>query len=399
MRYDFDRNIDRNNTNSSKWDKNEKLFGREDVLDMWVADMDFPSPKPVMEALKNRLEHPLFGYSFPPDSLYEAIIDRMERVYGWQIEKEWIIFTPGVITGLYAAIDALTVSGDEVVLQPPVYRPFYGTITNNGCQVVENQLKLEGEHYVMDYDDLCEHLTTSKDGYPSVTHRIQGLILCNPHNPGGRVWSVDELEQLADICCDNDVAIFSDEIHCDLLVGDASHTVMASLSPEVERQTVTFMAPSKTFNLAGLKASFAIIPNEQWREKINYARQGQGSVNELGLVAMEAALRDGDDYIEQLNTYLKNNVEFFCEKINNIPGLRAVRPQGTYLVWVDMRKLGLEDDELQKLLIEEAQVATNPGFMFGSGGEGFHRFNLACPKSRVEKCVRRIEKAVRKTTA
>ncbi len=393
MEYDFDQAIDRRGTNSVKWDRNEQLFGREDVLDMWVADMDFACPEPVIQALRDRLDHPLFGYSFPPESLYQAIIDRLDRAYGWQVKKEWILFTPGVVTGIIAAIDALTVTGDEVVVQPPVYGPFFSAIANTGCQIVENQLRLDGNQYRMDFDDL-QHKFATSEGYPAKTHRIRAMLLCSPHNPGGRVWRQEELERLAEICLDNDCAIISDEIHCDLLVGDVAHTPLATLDPQVQQQTITLMAPSKTYNLAGLKASFAIVPNASWRQKIRTAQRTQGGVAEPGLVAMEAALRHGDDYIEQLCDYLRGNIEYFCDQVEKMPGLRPIRPQGTYLVWVDMRRLGLDDDQLQDLLVDGARLATNPGYGFGSGGEGFHRFNLACPRSRVEEAVRRLRSAI-----
>jgi len=405
MRYNFDQVIDRRNTGSAKWDLNRALFGTEDVLDMWVADMDFPCPQPVIDAIRRRLEHPIFGYTFPPDSLYEAVIERMDRYYDWQVEKDWIAFTPGVVNGVYAAVRALTEPGDEIIIQPPVYYPFFRSVTDNGCQVVENQLRLEagsgedgdrGTRYVMDFDDLAEHFRTS-GGFPGKTHRIKGLVLCSPHNPVGRVWTEEELKRLGDICLENDCVIVSDEIHCDLLLGDSRHAATAALSPELERSTITLMAPSKTFNLAGLQASFAIIPDPRLRERFQRARAGQSGVNVLGQVAMEAALRHGDDYLAQLNEYLTGNMNYFAGAIKNLPGLRLVPPEGpegTYLAWVDMRELGLNDEELRHFMLHKARIATDFGYVFGSGGEGFQRFNLACPRSVVEEAVTRLEAAV-----
>ena len=390
MRYDFDRVIDRRGTDSAKWDRNTALFGTEDVLDMWVADMDLPSPQPVIDAMKERLEHPIFGYTFPSDSLYQAVIDRMDRLFGWQVRREWIIFIPGVITGLHAAIDALTARGDEVLLQPPVYYPFFNTVRSKGCHVVNNQLLYDGEKYAMDLQGFPELFATS-ERFPRTSHRIRALVLCSPHNPVGRVWTRGELEGLAELCLRHNCAIISDEIHCDLVVGDVDHTVTASLSPEIANRTITLMAPSKTFNLPGLGASFAIIPNPEWRRLFRQAQIGQGGVNIMGLIAMEAALRDGDDYVRQLNEYLRGNIEFFSERLNRLPGVKVVRPEGTYLAWVDMRRLGLDDMQLRHFMITEARIATDFGYVFGPGGEGFQRFNLACPRSVVQEAVERLE--------
>jgi cystathionine beta-lyase len=412
MRYDFDRVIDRRNTNSAKWDRNLELFGTEDVLDMWVADMDFPCPQPVLDALRRRLDHPILGYGFPPETLYQAIIDRMERFYGWVVEKDWITFTPGVITGVDAAVRALANPGDEIILQPPVYHPFFRYVTNSGCQVVNSQLRLENDHYLMDFDDL-ERCFETAGGFPGKTHRIRGMILCSPHNPVGRVWTREELDRLAGICLANDCVIVSDEIHCDLLVGDSTHTPTASLSPEIAKMTITLMAPSKTFNLAGLDTSFAIIPDPRLRQRFQRARLGQGGVNVLGLVAMEAALgRETDDYLAQLNEYITGNVRCFARAVAGIPGVRLIPPEGpegTYLAWVDMRELAqrlglarvggrVDDEGLRDFMISKARIASGFGYIFGPGGSGFQRLNLACPRSVVEEAVSRLEAAVRSST-
>jgi len=396
MRYDFDRVIDRRNTDCIKHDRNTALFGTEDVLAMWVADMDFPCPEPVLEALRRRLDHPILGYSFAPDSLYQAIIDRMQRLYGWAVKRDWISFTPGVVDGVHAAVRALARPGDGIVVQPPVYFPFFAAVTDNGCQIVNNPLRLDDGRHVMDFDDLARSFTP--DGsFLGKPRRIEGLILCSPHNPVGRVWTADELRRLGDICLANNCVIVSDEIHCDLLVGGAVHTPAASLSPELAQKTITLMAPSKTFNLAGLAASFAIIPDSGLRKRFQRARAGGGGVNVLGLVAMEAALRDCDDYLAQLNAYITGNVEYFAGAVAGIPGLRLVPPggpEGTYLAWVDMRELGLDDEALKDFMLRKARIATSYGAMFGAGGEGFQRFNLACPRSVVEEAVLRLKAAV-----
>ena len=396
MRYDFDRIIDRRNTDCIKHDRNTAFFGTEDVLAMWVADMDFPCPEPVLEALRRRLDHPVLGYSFAPDSLYQAIIDRMQRLYGWAVKRDWISFTPGVVDGVHAAVRALARPGDGLIVQPPVYFPFFSAVTDSGCQIVNNPLRLDGGRHVMDFDDLARSFTP--DGsFLGKPRRIEGLILCSPHNPVGRVWTADELRRLGEICLANDCVIVSDEIHCDLLVGGAVHTPAASLSPELAQKTITLMAPSKTFNLAGLAASFAIIPDSGLRKRFQRARAGGGGVNVLGLVAMEAALRDCDDYLAQLNAYITGNVEYFAGAVAGIPGLLLVPPggpEGTYLAWVDMRELGLDDEALKDFMLRKARIATSYGAMFGAGGEGFQRFNLACPRSVVEEAVLRLKAAV-----
>jgi len=396
MRYDFDRVIDRRNTDCMKHDHNAAFFGTDDVLPMWVADMDFPCPEPVLEAMRRRLDHPILGYTYPPDSLYRAIIDRMGRVYDWSVQKDWITFVPGVVDGVYAAVRALTQPGDEVVIQPPAYFPFFPAVTNNGCQIVNNPLRLEGDRYVMDFDDLARRFATVA-GFPGKTHRIRALVLCSPHNPVGRVWTADELRRLGDLCLANDCVIISDEIHCDLLVGKARHTPTAGLSLELAKATITLMAPSKSFNLAGLGASFAIIPDPELRRRFARARAGQGGVNLLGFVAMEAALRDGGDYLAQLNAYLVGNVAAFARGLAGIPGVRLAPdtgPEGTYLAWVDMRELGLDDEALKNFMLGKARIATSYGWMFGPGGEGFQRFNLACPRSLVEEAISRLAAAV-----
>ncbi len=396
MRYDFDEIIDRRGTNSSKWDLDEELFGKEDLIDMWVADMDFPCPQPVIEALQARLEHPLFGYSFPPDSLYEAIIDWVERRYDWQIEREWILFTPGVVNGLYAAINTLTDHlGDEVVLQSPVYYPFFSSVENCGCQVKNNQLAYRNGNYSIDFGSL-ESMFATGTGFGAPSHRIKAFVLCSPHNPVGRVWKEGELERLVDICLENDCPIISDEIHCDLILDeDARHKPTATISDEAEKNTITLMSGSKTFNLAGLKAAFAIIPDPKWREDFARARAGEGGVNSLGLVAMEAALRHGEEYLEQLLSYLRENRDYFRSFLEReLPQLNMVRLEGTYLAWVDMSGLGMNDRQLKEFMIEEVGVATDFGYVFGPGGEGFQRFNLACPRSRLKTALHRLAAAV-----
>lgn len=394
MQYNFDQIIDRRHTNSSKHDNNVTMFGREDVLELWVADMDFPAPVPVVEAIKARAEHPVYGYTFPQASLYDAIVERVDRLYGWKIKKEWILFNAGVVNGLYSAVEAFTHPGDEIIVQSPVYYPFYGATKNRGCQIIHNPLKEVDGRYEMDFEGL-EKLFEVRTSFPVRAPRIKALILCSPHNPVGRVWTKAELKRLADICVKNNCLIFSDEIHGDLLAPGVEHTVTSTLSPDIEQHTITFMSASKTFNIAGLAVSYVIIPNDTLRARYIEARAGHNSGNMFGYVATEAALTQCDDYLEQLRVYLSENFKFFSNFIaERLPQLRVANLEGTYLAWVDMRKLGMNTLELQHFLREQARLALDDGYAFGPGGEGFQRFNLACPRPIVEEALLRLEKAI-----
>jgi len=394
MKYDFDKIIERRGTNCNKWDLNQQLFGTDDVLDMWVADMDFPCPEPVVQAVIERAKHPIYGYSFPPASLYEAIIERTERYYGWEIRKEWIVFTSGIVDGFYTAIESLTDPGDEVIIQPPVYYPFSGAIRNAGAHIASNPLIFDGKRYVMDYEGF-EELFRVYTGFPAKTPRIKAFLLCSPHNPVGRVWTKEELEKVAEICLRHNCVIISDEIHCDILMPGVKHISTATLSPEVEQNTITFMAGSKTFNLAGLRTGYAIIPNPVLRKKFVETRAMRPEGNMFGYAALEAAYRYADDYLEQLREYLAGNIRLFVDYINqNIPGVTAIEPEGTYLVWVDFRGLGMDDLALQNFIRFKARIAVDDGYAFGKEGSGFARFNLACPRSMVKEALSRLEQAV-----
>jgi cystathionine beta-lyase len=395
MKYDFETFCDRSNTGCSKWDAVKTIFGREDVIPMWVADMDFPTAEPIVKALEKRAAHPFYGYTMPGPSLIEAVVDRVKRKYNWKIEAEWVVFTPGIIPALSIAVRALTRPGDEIVLQEPVYYPFFGVVTGSGCQIAHNRLNLTRGHYSMDFQDLKAKFQT-REGMRPTKSRARGLILCNPQNPIGRVWSKEELKQLGETVIGHGGTVISDEIHCELLYRGVRHTPFGSISPEFAQNSIVCMAPSKTFNLPGLEASSIIIPNRKLRDSFNEARTGMvPGVNIFGLTAMEAAYRHGDEWLEQLLDYLQGNMEtalaFFKEKI---PKIKAIKPQGTYLLWLDCRALGLDNKALQKFMREEARVGFDDGFLFGEGGSGFQRMNIACPRSILREALGRIEKAV-----
>jgi cystathionine beta-lyase len=395
MKYDFDKVHSRLNTDCAKWDAVKAIFGSENVIPMWVADMDFPAARPIIEALKKRAEHEFYGYTQAGPNVIEAVIDRLQRKYNWKVEREWVVFTPGVIPAINAAVKALTHPGDEIILQEPVYYPFFPSVKANGCQIVTNQLKFIDGRYEMDFEDL-ESKFGSKTGMQFATSRIKAIILCNPHNPIGRLWGREDLTRLGDIIIGHGATVISDEIHCELLFKGYKHTPFATISKEFEQNCIVCMAPSKTFNLAGLSASSIIIPNKKLRERFNEARAGMvHGPNLFGLVAMEAAYRYGDEWLAQLLDYLEGNLEFmlnyFAEKI---PKISVIKPQGTYLVWLDCRALGMDDKALSSFIREKAKVGLDDGFLFGAGGSGYQRMNIACPRSILQEALERIEKAV-----
>lgn len=389
MKYNFDEVVDRMGTNSIKWDGMDRVYSRDDILPLWVADMDFKAPKPVIDALIDRARHGIYGYSFRPDSYYEAIVDWIHKRHGWKIEKDWIEFSPGIVPAINIAVMTYTEPGDKIIVQNPVYYPFFSAVENNNRELLYNQLKLKDGKYFMDFDDLEKKI---KSG-------AKMLILCSPSNPTGRVWTKDELERLGKLCTDNNVLIVSDEIHSDIVYKEHKHIPIASISRELLNNTITCMAPSKTFNIAGLSTSEIIIPNKKLRKKFNkkIERIHVGMTNVFGIEALEAAYREGEEWLDQLLIYLQENVDFIKEYIaNNIPKIKVVEPEGTYLVWLDCRGLGMNNRQLKRFMIEEAKVGLNDGPVFREGGEGFQRINIGCPRSILKEGLERIEKAVKK---
>ncbi|MEA1940100.1 MAG: MalY/PatB family protein, partial [Candidatus Caldatribacteriota bacterium] len=372
------------------WDGLKKVFGEipEDTISMWVADMEFKSPQPVIDAIKKAVEHGIYGYTSRPDSYYQAIIEWMERRHNWRIKKDWLAFSPGVVPALSIIIRAFCQPGDKVVVQPPVYYPFFRVIENNGCHVVNNPLKLSGGKYFMDYDDLEKKIEDP---------RVKLLILCSPHNPVGRVWHKEELNILGEICLKHNVIIVSDEIHADILFEGIKHTPFASISPAFAHHSITCTAPSKTFNLAGLQTSTIIIPNNKYYKIYNNALESSAlnENNVFGLVALEAAYRYGEEWLEQLLSYLNENLKFMMEYFEEkIPKIKVIKPEGTYLIWLDCRQLELSAKALNSFMLNKARVALDDGYWFGTQGEGFMRMNIACPRSILEKGLRRIKGAV-----
>ncbi len=393
MKYDFDRVISRTESDSAKWNL-KPLYGNEDVIPMWVADMDFPIARPITEALRKRTEHEFYGYSYTRTSLLEAVVSRMQKKYSWKIEPEWVVFTPGVIPALNVAIRAFTHPGDEVILQDPVYHPFWSTVEQNGCRTVANPMLLNHGRYQFNLDDL-EKKFSGREGMRSAS-RIKLMILCNPHNPVGRVWTTQELTTVGKTIISHDAVMISDEIHCELLYKGQQHVPFASISREFEQNSVVCQGDSKTFNLAGVPASTIIIPNAKLRHAFNNTRSGILPQPDIfGMVALEAAYREGDEWLAQVLGYLQHNLDFtlafFKERI---PRLTVIKPEGTYLVWLDCRNLGLDNMALRAFFREKARVGFDDGYIFGPSGAGFQRMNIACPRALLEEALKRIESAV-----
>lgn len=386
----FDSVISRHNTNSLKYDDMQASFGESDLLPLWVADMDFKAPTPVLEAIAKRLDHGIFGYTSRPESYFEAITTWYEREHGLSIEKTHILHAPTVVASLSTLIRVLTEKGDGVLIQPPVYYPFKNIIEANERQVIENPLRYEAGRYYIDLEDL--ELKIKKTG-------SKLLILCNPHNPVGRVWSREELSALSQLCEKYAVQVISDEIHCDFALFGHVFTAFASLNDYTKANTITCLSTSKTFNLAGLQASFVVIPDHSIREKTAHALYFQDIArnNCFSLVATEAALREGKPWLTELKAYLESNIEYLIDYSQNyLPGFSVHKPEGTYLVWIDVSLWGLISNEaVDQFFIKEAKVAVDAGYWFGPTGKGFIRLNVACPLTTIKKALLRIENAAK----
>ncbi len=380
MKYDFDSPVQRRGTNSYKWD----VAGNENLLPMWVADMDFRTAPAIVDALRRRVEHGIFGYTRVPDSYYDAVTGWFARRHGWTMDRDWIIYTSGVVPALSAIIKALTVPGDKVLVQTPVYNCFFSSVRNNGCGLVSSPLVHTGDTFVMDYDDL-ERKAADPD--------VKLMILCNPHNPAGRVWTMEELVRAGEICIRHGVTVISDEIHCELVMPGYTYTPFASVSEEFSRHSVTCVSPSKAFNIAGLQIADIVCEDAGRRAKIDRAINVNEvcDVNPFGVIATEAAYNDSEDWLEQLIGYIHGNYQYmkeFCER--NLPDFPIAVLEGTYLVWMDCRKAGMSSEELGKRLLDGTGLMLNAGTMYGAEGEGFMRWNIACPRASLAEGLERF---------
>lgn len=386
----FDEVIDRKGTHSQKYDMKEAMGKPADILPLWVADMDFQTPETVREALAKAAAHGIFGYSDTDAAYDEAVCQWMSRHFGWDIRKEWLMETPGVVFAIALAIRAFTKEGEGVLIQQPVYYPFGNMIRRNGRRVVNAPLVFRNGRYEMDYEDLENKIRGE---------HIRLIIFCSPHNPVGRVWSIEELEKLARLCEYYDVIIVSDEIHCDFTYPGVKHHMLASLSDSWAKRVITCTAPSKTFNLAGLQVSNLIIPDERLRKamKTEMSRTGYSTLNQMAIVACEVAYRTGEDWLRELKAYLKDNLDYMTAFIKEkIPQIEVIQPEGTYLVWMDFRKMGMTGEELEDFLDNEAGIWLDNGTMFGPEGEGFARINIACPRATLSEALDRLYRATRR---
>ena len=382
MKYYFDKIIDRRNTNSYKWD----LVKEEGVIPMWVADMDFPTAPAIIEALQKRVAHGIFGYTLVPDTYYEAIINWFSRRHQWQIEQSWILYTSGVVPALSSTLKAITMPGEKVLVQTPVYNCFFSSIQNNGCKIIENELKRVGNYtYEIDFDDFERKCADEK---------TTAFILCNPHNPAGRVWKKEELERMNDICLRHGVKVIADEIHCELVMPGSQYIPFASISEACRDNSVTLNSPTKAFNIAGLQIANIICPDANLRRRIDRAININEvcDVNPFGVIALQAAYNEGEEWLDELNQYLWENYQalkdFFATEL---PQVRVTKLEGTYLVWLDILGIELSSDEAYEQLMKDGKVFVNSGTMYGrKAGQGFLRINIACPRKTLMQGLARI---------
>ncbi|MCF2580775.1 MalY/PatB family protein [Bacteroides caecigallinarum] len=385
MKYNFDELIDRRNTNAVKIDEMKDIWDRNDLIPMWVADMDFATPDFVVDAVKKRCEHPVFGYTAKSDGYYNSIINWVKARYGMEIEKKHINYVPGIVAGLGMALNCFTSPGDKVIIMPPVYHPFAWLTKRNNRQLVECPMIFENGEYRMN----LELLRSIKKG-------VRVLILCNPHNPGGVVWKREELEELAEICAEDNILVFSDEIHADLTLPPHKHLPFAMVSEKAKKNSVTFMAPSKTFNMPGVAASHTIIYNDALRGKFEtYLEAGELNAGHVfAFPAVEAAYSNGTEWLDQCLDYIQGNIDYVDSFLKeNAPKIKAIRPMASYLIWLDCRELGLNHEELNSFFVDKAGLALNDGEMFGREGAGFMRMNVGTQRSVVELAMNQLAEA------
>ncbi|WP_313803006.1 PatB family C-S lyase [Cytobacillus sp.] len=383
--YDFNQKTNREHTSSVKWGLTKQIFGADDVLPMWVADMDFSPPNEVKEAIQERVDHGIYGYTYSPPSTTESIQQWIKKRHGWEINHSWILYSSGVVPSISIAIEAFTAPGDKVMLQSPVYTPFFEMIEKNNRQLVNTPLNLINNRYEIDFTLFEDRL---KDG-------VKLFLLCNPHNPSGRVWTKEELTRIGELCYQYNCLILSDEIHSDLILKN-KHVPIASLNETFSDITIMCIAPTKTFNLAGLQASALVIPNKQLRKAFKDVQERQGffSLSTFGIIGMESAYRFGEQWLEELLAYLRENVHTVKKYIDiHLPGISMMEPEGSYLIWLNCRELHLSDEELKNRLLNKGKLALEPGIKYGPGGEGFVRMNVACPREVVLEGLERLKKA------
>ena len=388
MNYNLDKPLTRSATNSYKWDYNKTKFGREDVIPFWVADMDFACAPPIIEAIQQRAQHPVFGYTIRGPEYYSAVIDWLSKRFNWNIEAEWLKFCPpGAIQAINALVLLLSEEGDEVIVQTPAYAPLLDVVTANNRKVLKNQLRYEDRRYELDFEDLKS----------KISEKTKLLLLCSPHNPTGRVWTHDELNTLSEICQQNDIIVISDEVHSDLIFKGNKHFPMGSVSKKFQDNSVTVISPSKSFNTAALPQSSLIIPSAEIRDKFQrYLDVAQLNLDNIfASVAMIASYNDCEDWLDDVIKYVSENVKIVSEFFNdNFPAIKVIKPEGTYLLWIDMRSLDKPQQEIIDAMINVGGVALYDGTEFGESCKGFFRMNLACSKTTLQAGLQGIKKAI-----
>ncbi len=384
--YNFDADVNREGTNALKYDVLEERFGRPDLLPLWVADMDFEAPPCVKEAIIERAKHGVFGYSCPSQAYYDSIINWVGKQHKWNINQEWITFIPGIVRGIAFVIDCFTKKGDKVIIQPPVYHPFSIVPTLHERELVFNHLECDGENiFRINFDLLRQQAKEAKL-----------LILCNPHNPGGRVWTREELAEIAEICHENNLLVISDEIHSDLAFAPYTHVPFASVSEKAAQCSITFMAPSKTFNVAGIVSSFGVVPNAQLRETFfHYLRRSEFNEAHLyAYVVAQTVYTQGEAWLKEAKEYIWQNIQFVDKYLQtHLPKIKAILPQASFLIWLDCKELGLSQEELVSFFVNEAKLALNSGTMFGDGGEGYMRINVGTQRHKLEQALTQLSRA------
>ena len=389
MKYDFSQVIERNNTLSIKYDFAKERKKPSDLLSLWVADMDFPVAQEIKDALIERCNHGIFGYSEVKTPYYEVIAKWYQEKFNWTTKKQWLVKTPGVVAAIANAIRAFTNIGDAVLIQKPVYYPFFLTIEDNQRKVVNNSLVYKNGRYEMDFVDFEEKI---------ISHKVKLFVLCSPHNPVGRVWNKEELLKLGDICLKHKVIVVADEIHADFVYQGHQHQVFANLKTDYQEITVTCTAPSKTFNIAGLQVSNIFIANENLRKKFKQElkKTANADINVMGLIACQAAYSQGEDWLRQVKIYIAENLEYVKTFLrDNLPQVKLVEPEGTYLLWLDFRELNLTEEELEDLIINKAKLWLDGGTMFGTEGVGFQRINIACPQKILIQAFTQLKEALK----
>ena len=387
MKYNFDELIDRRNTGAVKTDLCKKMFGTDDLIPLWVADMDFRTPDFIIDAINNRCKHPILGYTVPDEEYFNSIIRWIDARHGWKLERSWLGFLPGIVPGLAFAVNALTQTGDQIIIQPPVYPPFIHVPSKNDRELIYNPLKVVDGRFEMDLEDL-EY---------KITDRTRMFILCNPHNPGGRTWDADTLIKVAEICHKHGVLVVSDEIHSDMALPGNVHTPFASVSELAEQNSITYMAPSKTFNMAGLVSSSYIIPNSEIRKKFSDFMDNSelANGNIFAYVAAQAAYEKGTEWLTEMIRYIQGNVDYIVEFLEkNIPQIKPMIPQASFLIWLDCTGLEMSSHQLQDFMVKEARLGLNKGTTFGPGGEQHLRLNIGCSREVLKQAMEQLKSAI-----